>query len=85
MKIYTKTDELYDLLREFGTRQWLFDNKNTKELWTLLSKEDRNTFWFTFEEFDWQAYIKIYYFGIRKYIVHEDPSNIDKAVSKNRK
>ncbi|XP_060852908.1 fatty acyl-CoA reductase wat-like [Rhopalosiphum padi] len=85
IKMYTKTENMLDMLKEFTTRQWSFDNKNTRQLWSSLSKEDRNMFWFSLEEFDWKAYIKIYYFGIRKHTLHEELSNTEEAVSKNRK
>jgi len=85
LKMYSKTEKSLDLLREFTTRQWSFENKNTVELWASLSREDHNTFWFSFEEFDWKTYIKVYYLGIRKHILHEDLSNTEKAVTKNRK
>ncbi|CAI6363746.1 unnamed protein product [Macrosiphum euphorbiae] len=85
LKTYSKTEIALDLLREFTTRQWSFDNKNTVELWLSLSKEDQKTFWFSFEDFDWNSYINIYYLGIRKHILHEDLSNTEKAVTKNRK
>jgi alcohol-forming fatty acyl-CoA reductase len=85
LKMYAKTENMMDLLKVFTTRQWSFDNENTRKLWLSLSKEDRNMFWFSLEGFDWKAYIKIYYFGIRKHILHEDLSNTEKAISKNQK
>jgi len=85
LKTYSKTENALDLLHEFTTREWQFDNKNTVELWSSLSKEDREMFWFSFEDFDWKTYIKIYYLGIRKHILREDLSNTEKAVAKNRR
>jgi len=85
LKTYSKTENALDLLSEFTTKQWSFDNKNIVTLWSLLNEEDRHTFWFSFEEFDWKTYIKSYYFGIRKHILHEDLSNKERAVSKHRK
>ncbi|XP_060850791.1 fatty acyl-CoA reductase wat-like [Rhopalosiphum padi] len=85
LKMYAKTENMMDLLKVFTTRQWSFDNENTRKLWLSLSKEDRNMFWFSLEGFNWKAYIQIYYFGIRKHILHEDLSNTEKAISKNKK
>lgn len=85
LKMYSKTEYTLDMLNEFLTREWSFDNENTKKLWLSLSKEDRNIFWFSLEKFDWKDYLKIYYFGVRKHILHEDLSNTKKAVSKNQK
>lgn len=83
--MYVKTECIMDLLYEFTTRQWKFDNSNTRELWSLLSQDDRNTFWYSLEEFDWTSYIKIYFYGIRKHVLHEELSNVAKATEKNRK
>lgn len=85
LRMYKKTEDMIDLLYEFTTRQWKFDNSNTRELWLSLSKEDRNMFFYSLDDFDWKSYIKNYYYGIRKYILHEDSSNIEKSLAKNRK
>ncbi|XP_060872883.1 fatty acyl-CoA reductase wat-like [Metopolophium dirhodum] len=85
LKMYVKTECMMDLLYEFTTRQWKFDNSNTRELWSLLSQDDRNAFWYSLEEFDWTSYIKIYFYGIRKHVLHEELSNVAKATEKNRK
>lgn len=83
--MYVKTECMIDLLYVFTTRQWKFDNSNTRELWSLLSQDDRNTFWYSLEEFDWVSYIKVYFYGIRKHVLHEELSNVDTATVKNRK
>lgn len=85
LKMYTRTEDLMDLLYTFSTRQWTFDNSNIIKLWSSLSDEDRQTFWYSLEEFDWKIYIKSFYFGIKKYILHEDLSNTTIALAKNRK
>lgn len=83
--MYVKTECMIDLLYVFTTRQWKFDNSNTRELWSLLSQDDRNTFWYSLEEFDWASYIKVYFYGIRKHVLHEELSNVDTATVKNQK
>jgi len=85
LKMYVKTECMIDLLYEFTTRQWKFDNSNTRELWSLLSQDDRNTFWYSLEEFDWASYVKMYFYGIRKHVLHEELSNVARATVKNRK
>ncbi|CAI6362216.1 unnamed protein product [Macrosiphum euphorbiae] len=84
LRMYAKTEKMIDLLYEFSTRQWTFDNGNTRELWSSLSKDDREMFRFSLEEFDWKPYIKSYYYGIRRHVLHEDLSNVEKASSKNQ-
>jgi len=84
LRMYAKTESMIDLLYNFSTKQWKFENKNSRELWSSLSKDDREMFRFSLEEFDWKPYIKSYYYGIRKHVLHEDLSNVEKATSKNR-
>lgn len=85
LRLYLKIDGLVDLLYPFSTREWKFDNSNTRQLWSSLNQEDREKFHFSLESFDWTNYLNNYYLGIRKYILHEDLSNVDKALSKHRK
>lgn len=83
--MYARTEDMMDLLAAFSTRQWKFDNSNIVQLWSLLSEEDRQTFWFSLKDFDWKLYMKSFYHGIRKHILHEDLNNTTEALSKNRK
>jgi len=85
LKLYAKREKMTKLLKPFTTVEWKFDNSNTRELWTLLSEDDRKTFWFSFEQFDWKSYVKGLVFGIRKHILKEDLNNLTKALSKNKK
>jgi len=78
-------ENMTDLIFLYLLSEWKFDNSNTRELWSLLSQEDRKTFWVSFEEFEWKSYIKCMVYGIRKYILHEDLSNMTRALSKNRR
>lgn len=85
LKMYEKTEHMTDLLYAFTSRHWKFENNNINELWSLLNKEDRNTFWFSFEAFDWKSYMRNYFFGIRRHILHEDINDMTNASGKNRK
>lgn len=83
--MYSKTENLMDLYHKFSTNEWKFDNSNTRKLWLSMNPEERVMFKFSLETFDWSSYIKCYYYGIRKYILHEETDNIPIALSKNRK
>lgn len=85
LKLYAKLEHLTDLLYTFTSKDWKFDNSNTRKMWSLLNKEDREMFWYSFENFNWKQYIKIYIHGIRKHIHREDQSNLKKALAKNRR
>lgn len=82
---YIKLDNVMDLLHSFILGEWKFENNNTKELWISLSEEDRKTFWFDFDEFDWNMYNKIYINGMKKHILHENEYNLKKALAKSRR
>lgn len=83
--MYAKLNHMTDLLQTFTLKDWKFDNSTTRQMWSLLSKEDRETFCFSFENFNWKHYINIYIHGIRKHILREDKSNLTKALAKNRR
>jgi hypothetical protein len=85
LKLYAKRENLTNVITPFTTNEWEFDNSNTRKLWTSLSQEDRKTFYFNFEGFNWRLYIQKIVNGIRKNILHEDLNNITKALSKHRK
>lgn len=85
LKMYSRKEKMIDTVKVFVTNEWKFDNSNTRELWTLLSQEDRKKFWFSFENFDWKSYVQNLVYGIRKHILHEDLNNITEALSKHRK
>jgi len=85
LKMYAKTEFMMGLLHVFSTSQWKFDNSNSVKLLSSLSIEDRDQFEFSMVNFDWKSYTKSYYYGIRKHILQEEMSNLDKAISKNRK
>lgn len=83
--MYVKSENLIDLLYEFSMRQWTFDNANIRQLWLSLNNDDQHTFQFSLKKFDWKSYIECYYHGIRRHILHEDLSNVESALSKNKK
>lgn len=85
LKMNAKIQSTMYLLHVFTTREWKFDNSNTQDLWLSLSVEEQNTFRFGFGDFDWNSYLKNFYYGIRKHILHEDLSNVPKALAKTRK
>jgi hypothetical protein len=76
---------LVDILNVFLTREWKFDNSNTRKLWSSLSTDDRKTFYFSFEGFNWNSYITSYFYGIRKHILKEDLNNNKMALARNRR
>ncbi|XP_025416869.1 fatty acyl-CoA reductase wat-like, partial [Sipha flava] len=85
LSFYKKLEYLVDILNVFLTREWKFDNSNTRKLWSSLSTDDRKTFYFSFEGFNWNSYITSYFYGIRKHILKEDLNNNKMALARNRR
>lgn len=85
LNMYTKIEEMLDLLYVFTTTQWKFDNSNTKELWSLMSPEDRQTFPYSFDGFEWKTYLRSFHYGVREHILKEDLKNLKEAKAKNRR
>jgi len=83
--MYWKLERVMDVLYVFLLREWKFENSNIQDLWLRLSEDDRRTFPFSFKEFDWNLYIKNCVYGIRKYILRENISNLNEALAKNRR
>ena len=63
----------------FTTHSWKFISKNQQLLHEQLSEEDKNIFYFNVHQIDWRDYMKNYVFGIRKYILKDDSTQITKA------
>lgn len=69
----------------FISNDWKFGNDNVLSLWSTLSQDDREQFWFSFDDFDWKTYDKLIVCSIKKYILRENESDLKKALAKNRK
>uniref|UniRef100_A0A2S2RAC3 Fatty acyl-CoA reductase n=1 Tax=Sipha flava TaxID=143950 RepID=A0A2S2RAC3_9HEMI len=85
LKMYEKLELSIDMVKVFTMREWKFDNINTRKMWSSLRPEDRKTFYYSFEGFDWNSYMNIYFHGIRKHILKEDLNNIETALAKHKK
>ncbi|XP_049839159.1 fatty acyl-CoA reductase wat-like [Schistocerca gregaria] len=77
---YRKIHRLLDVTRYFSTREWSFDNRRCKELWSRLSAADRQLFPFDMRNFDWDTYFYRYVRGVRLYILKEDMANVNEAL-----
>lgn len=76
---------LMKLLQFFTLRELKFDNGNIRRLWSSMSEDDRETFWYDLDELDWTSYARNYYYGIRKHILREDLSNREEALARKQK
>ncbi|XP_046615044.1 fatty acyl-CoA reductase wat-like isoform X1 [Neodiprion virginianus] len=79
LKIYKKIHKFASCTSYFARRSWKFQTDNTQALWDKLATEDKNNFFFSMEDFDWDSYMNKYITGLRKYIFKDDPSSIPAA------
>ncbi|XP_049767404.1 fatty acyl-CoA reductase wat-like [Schistocerca cancellata] len=77
---YRKIHRLLDVTSYFCTREWSFDNRRCKALWSRLSPVDRQLFPFDMRDFDWDTYFYRYVRGVRLYILKEDMANVNEAL-----
>jgi len=78
-KVYRKLDKGIDEYRKFTEHRWTFQNKHLQILFYSLTEKDRETFDFTVWKIDWNAYVRLYIQGLRKYVAKDPPETIPRA------
>lgn len=68
-----------NVLAFFTTREWDFTNCNTMQLWDEQSARDKEEFPFDISTVDWEKHVIDELYGIRKYVLKEDPSTLPAA------
>jgi len=76
---YRKIHKLCDVLSYFTNNVWKFSNNNVKNLWTKLDDRDKEIFYFDMDSVDWPEFIEQSMYGLRTYLMKEDPKNIPQA------
>ncbi|KAG8230557.1 hypothetical protein J437_LFUL010158 [Ladona fulva] len=82
LSIYEKVDEFADLSSFFTMNQWTFHERNITDLIGRMSSEDKVVFPFNIERLSWKPYFRNYMYGLRKYLLKEDPKSIPTAVKR---
>ncbi|XP_014245937.1 fatty acyl-CoA reductase wat-like [Cimex lectularius] len=72
VKIYQKISTFGKAISYFSLRTWKFHDNNIQALWSGMNKKDKELFDFDMRSLDWDAYIKIFAFGLRVYLL-KDP------------
>ena len=85
MQIYKKIHKFCEVIYYFTTCRWYFTNHNTQELWNKLTPEDQQMFFFNMAEINWSEVINLSMFGIRTYLMKEDPSTIPLALKRTNR
>ncbi|KAK2586496.1 hypothetical protein KPH14_011394 [Odynerus spinipes] len=78
-KAYKKIHKHLSLIVYFSLRDWTFSNPNTQRLWDTLDTRDRELFYFSMKDFDWEDYMSKYIRGLRLYILQEDFNTVPTA------
>ncbi|XP_047097189.1 putative fatty acyl-CoA reductase CG5065 [Schistocerca piceifrons] len=74
-----KLDKAACCLEYFSTQQWQFKDDNVRQLFSVLSAEDRKIFPFDVQQIDWSSYVESYVLGIRHFIFKERPDDLPSA------
>ncbi|CAL1295664.1 unnamed protein product [Larinioides sclopetarius] len=82
VRVHKKIKFIYDIFLRLGRDPWIccLDNFNTMK--DSLKNGDEEIFFLDTEDFDWDSYMEDCFLGGRKFIAHEDPSNIPYARKK---
>uniref|UniRef100_A0A336MTV2 Fatty acyl-CoA reductase n=1 Tax=Culicoides sonorensis TaxID=179676 RepID=A0A336MTV2_CULSO len=78
-KLYKKIEKGMMEYSHFLTKRWSFENDNLRALYKRLSESDKETFDFDIWNMDWEAYIRNYNQGLRRFVVKDPLENIPKA------
>lgn len=78
-KVQNKLKKASQCLEYFTCQEWRFYDDNVKNLNSVLSNEDRQTFYFDVRDIDWPQYLEDYILGIRNFVFKENPSTLTKA------
>ncbi|XP_065226235.1 fatty acyl-CoA reductase wat-like [Planococcus citri] len=84
-KIYKKMNDIREVLTYFRSRNWVFKNQNTQQLWHKLSNEDKQLFFFNMTEFSWEYFLQAMGLGLRVYLVNDDIHTLPAARIKWRR
>lgn len=66
-------------LEYFTTNEWIYKTENFKMLNSSMNMTDRDIYTIDVRQINWPTYMEAYVLGVRKYLLKEDPSTIDKA------
>lgn len=82
LRIYKKIHKFSDVISYFTTKRWYFTNANVQRLWSSLDPDDQKLFFFNMADINWSEVIHLSIYGIRTYLLKEDPATIPFAIKK---
>ncbi|XP_041970839.1 fatty acyl-CoA reductase wat-like [Aricia agestis] len=79
LKLYSRVIKVASILFYYSMRDWQFSDRNVQEMWRALPKNDQVVFPFSMAEFSWDHMIETFLFGLRVYLLKDDPSTLPEA------
>ncbi|XP_071440926.1 putative fatty acyl-CoA reductase CG5065 [Hetaerina americana] len=85
LHIYEKVDEFADLSSFFTMNQWKFSDQNVQSMLSRVSAEDSKIFPCNIQQLNWKNYFNDYMYGIRQFLLKEDPKTIPASIIRVRR
>lgn len=85
LQVYRKIHRFCEVIYYFTNGQWYFTNQNVQQLWHKLTPQDQQLFFFDMAQINWSEVINMSIFGIRTYLMKEDPNNIPEALKRTQR
>ncbi|XP_017856195.1 PREDICTED: putative fatty acyl-CoA reductase CG5065 [Drosophila arizonae] len=82
MKIYRKIHKFSNVLKFFSSNEFRFDNDNVRRLADKLDERDKRIFAFDMRDLDWINLFRVSLYGLRLYVVKDDPSNLPESIKR---
>ena len=83
--MYEKIHKFSGVISYFCVREWKFSNTNVQGMWSRLDPRDRQMFYFSMQNFDWQSYFRNYMKGIRVYLLKDDLKTLESSRARWKK
>lgn len=80
MKIYRKIHKFSNVLKFFSSNEFRFDNDNVRRLVDKLDERDKRLFAFDMRDLDWTNLFRVSLYGLRLYVVKDDPSSLPESI-----
>lgn len=78
-QIFQKVNRTTKALEPFTLNEWTWQNQNLCSLMNFLSDHDKECFLFDVRKVDWITFMENYVLGIRRFLLKENISNLQKA------
>lgn len=82
LQIYRKIHKFCDVIKYFSSNRWNFTNTNVTNLWNRLTIDDQKIFYFNMDDICWSEVLNLSIYGIRTYLMKEDPSTMPAALQR---